>query len=683
MTHPLAAMLRARSIALVGASARPGTFGARMVGEVTRSRVVRRIVAVNPKYDRIGELPCVASLADVAEPPDLALLGVADSALEDQLRAAADCGVRSAVVFGAAHGGALRASLQAIAHRAGMAMCGAGCMGFVNVADDLRATGYVERAELPGGPVALVTHSGSMFSALLRTHRSIGYTLAVSSGQELVTTAADYVDYALDHTGTRVIALVLETVRDGARLVAALRRAADRDVPVVLLPVGASARGAELVTAHSGALAGPHGMWEALGEGTGALLVHDLAELTDTLECLALGLRARPAQGIATVHDSGAERTMVADLADRIGVPFAPLTPATVRSLDRLLDLGLTAANPLDLWGRGADTRELFAAGLRALDADPNVSITALALDLVEEYDDDRSYVDAALDAARDPARIAPLAVLANLPSAIDPAAAAELRAAGIPVLEGTRSGLVALRNLITLAGQHPPEPARVLDDERRQRWLARLDQPGSLDAAEGFGLLADYGIPVAAVRVAGDEEAAAVAANALGFPVVVKTAGRAHKSDVAGVILGVHDEQLLRAAYRDLAARLGPQVMIATQVAAGVELALGIVRDPQLGPLVVVAAGGTLAELLADRVLALPPVGPERATDLLQRLRIRPMLDGWRGAQPVDHAAVVRAVVGMGTLAAELGERLRAVDVNPLVATPDAAIAVDVLIET
>jgi acyl-CoA synthetase (NDP forming) len=650
-----------------------------MIGEVTRSSVTRRIALVNPKYDRIGERPCVSSLWDVGEPPDLALLGVADAALETQLRVAADSGVRSAVVFGGAHGSTLRESLRAIAVRSGMAMCGAGCMGFVNVADDLRATGYVERADLPRGPVALVTHSGSMFSALLRTRRAIGYTIAVSSGQELVTTAADYVDYALDQTDTRVIALVLETVRDGTRLVAALRRAADRDVPVVVLAVGGSARGAELVTAHSGALAGPQGAWEALAEGTGALLVRDLAELTDTVECLASGLRARRARGIATVHDSGAERTMVADLADRLAVPFAPLEPVTVHAVDALLDEGLAATNPLDLWGRGADTRELFAAALIALDADPNVSITALALDLVEEYDGDRSYIDAALDAAR----VAPLAVLTNIPSAIDAAAATELRAAHIPVLEGTASGLVALRNLLALAEQRVAEREPAMDAERRARWLARLDRGESLDAAEGFALLADYGIPAAPMRAASDEESVSAAAHALGFPVVMKTAGLAHKSDVGGVVLGLDDENQLRAAYRDLAARLGPDVVVATQVPAGVELALGLVRDPQLGPLVVVAAGGTLAELLDDRVLALPPIGPHRAENLLQRLRIRPMLDGWRGATPVHLSAVVSAVVAFGALAAELGEHVRALDVNPLLAGPNGAIAVDVLVET
>ena len=199
-----------------------------------------------------------------------------------------------------------------------------------------------------------------MFSALLRTRRALGFTLAVSSGQELVTTTADYLDFVLDQTDARVVALVLETARDGARLVAGLRRAAERDIPVVLLPVGGSPLGAAMVAAHSGALAGARATWEALAEGTGALgqrprRVHRHARTAGNRTA------ARGNAGIATVHDSGAERTLVADLAHELGVPFAPLAPTTLARLDELLDDGLVAENPLDLWGTGADTRALFA----------------------------------------------------------------------------------------------------------------------------------------------------------------------------------------------------------------------------------------------------------------------------------------------------------------------------------
>jgi acyl-CoA synthetase (NDP forming) len=531
---------------------------------------------------------------------------------------------------------------------------------------------------LPSGPIALVTHSGSVFSALLRTRRALGYTLAVSSGQELVTTTAQYLEHVLDETDSRVIGLVLETVRDGQRLVAALRRAAAVDIPVVLLPVGGSPLGSALVTAHSGALAGEHGTWEALAEGTGALLVSDLAELTDTLELLAIGRRARHGTGIATVHDSGAERTLVADLAHELGVPFAPLSAPTLARLDELVDEGLLAENPLDLWGTGADTRELFGASLRTMADDAAVSAVALAIDMIEEYDGDRAYLDAALDYDGS----APLVVLSNLASAVDTRAAAELRAARIPVLEGTRSGLVALRHLLALAGPRPSDEPVVIDADRQRRWSARLADGSPLDGAESFALLADYGVATAPSALAADEDAAVTAADELGYPVVLKADGVAHKSDVGGVLLGLTDAAAVRAGYRDLAARLGPRVSVSATVPAGPELALGIVRDPQLGPLVVVAAGGVLTELLSDRVMALPPVSASRAEELVGRLRIRPLLDGWRGAEPVDMARVVDAIAAVGQLAVELGDRIAALDVNPLIAGPSGAVAADVLIQ-
>jgi acyl-CoA synthetase (NDP forming) len=199
-----------------------------------------RFHLVNPRYDHIGELPCVASIAEVDEPVDVVLLGVPDAELPDQLTAAAEAGAGSAVLFGSAHG--VRDEVAAIATDAGMALCGADCMGFVNNALGVRALGYLEPDPLRDGGVSLVTHSGSAFSTLLRARRGFEFRLAVSSGQELVTTTADYVDYALDDLETRVIGLLLETPRDVPRLRQTLLRAAEQDVPVVILTVGGSPR---------------------------------------------------------------------------------------------------------------------------------------------------------------------------------------------------------------------------------------------------------------------------------------------------------------------------------------------------------------------------------------------------------------------------------------------------------
>jgi acetate---CoA ligase (ADP-forming) len=595
--------------------------------------------------------------------------------------------------------GSLRERLAAIARAAGMQLCGAGCMGFVNVARGLRAIGYTEPDPLPAGPVALVTHSGSVFSAMLRARRGIGYSLAVSSGQELVTAAPSYLDYALGLPETKVLALVLEAIREPERLRQVLARAAERDIPVVLLTAGRSASGRMMVNAHSGALAADDGGWEALARAYGVHRVGDLAELADTVELFAIGRRAArgPAlgAGIATVHDSGLERAHAADLAEDMGVPFAAIGETTKARLAEILDPGLVPANPLDVWGTGADTRELFSESLITLAEDPSVSAVALAVDLVRELDGDDSYPLAALDAAARTTK--PLAVLGNLASAVDPDLAGRLREHGVPVLEGLRPGLLALRHLLAHADRSPavtPGPAAAADLVASGLPVAagratsgRRDRAAALLAAGPAGppllaLLREYGIATAGAAEAGDVGAALAAADAIGYPVVLKTADPAitHKSDARGVLLGIGGPAELARAYADLSARLGPRVLVCESVPPGPELAVGIARDPDLGPLIVVGAGGVLVELLADRAVALPPVDERTARQMIGELRAARLLAGVRGAPPSDLDAVVRAITGVSALAEEFGDRLAALDVNPLICGPDDAVAVDAL---
>ncbi len=667
----VAAMLGARSMAVVGASPRPDSFGSRMVLEAQRGSA--RFHLVNPRYDRIGELPCVPSLADLDEPVDVVLLGVPDAVLPDQLTAAAAAGAGSAVLFGSAHG--LRDEITSIATDAGMAVCGAGCMGFVNNALGVRAMGYLEPDPLPDGGVSLVTHSGSAFSTLLRGLRGYGFRLAVSSGQELVTDTADYVDYALDDPETRIIALLLETPRAAPRLRSTLLRAAEQNVPVVILTVGGSPRGRAMVAAHSGALAGEHAAWEAFCDATGAVRVTDLAEFSDTIELFSAGRRAKHegTSGIATVHDSGAERALLADLAHDLGVEFADLGADTLATIAGLLDDGLAPTNPLDVWGTGADTRNLFGACLRAMVDDPAVTVTALAVDLVTEFDGDTSYADAVTDVAK--TTDAPVAVLASMASAIDAGTAERLRDSGIPVLEGARSGLAALGHLARWP--LPVDRGDVaVQPDRRDRWATRV--AAGVVPSE---LLAGYGVPMVDVRTADSADAALAAAGAVGYPVAMKTVGALHKSDVGGVVLDIADEPALRAAYAAMVDTLGPEVTIEPMVGAGVEISVGIVRDEAFGPLLVVAAGGTLVELLADRVVACPPVSHAGALALLHRLRISPLLAGWRGQPAVDNDALADVIVAFSDMAFEIGDVVDAVEANPVIASPHGVVAVDALV--
>jgi acetate---CoA ligase (ADP-forming) len=683
-------LLEPTSIAVVGASGRSGSFGHRMVTEVRSSLSAPSIHLVNPRYDEIDGQRCYDSLSDLDSPVDLVLLGIGDSGLEEQLQTAAGRGDRSAIIFGNAYEAPveglapLRARLATMAQDASMALCGAGCMGYLNVAHGIRAIGYVEPEVIPAGPVALVTHSGSVFSAVLRSRRDLGFSLAVSSGQELVTKTPAYLDYALSRPETGVVALVLETIRDGEALRASLHAAAERDVPVVLLPVGTSEIGRSMVAAHSGAVAGGTAAWEALASAHGVHLVSDLGELLDTVELFASGRRARPARGAASgfaaVLDSGAERALLVDVAAATEVPFASLSAQTVEALEARVDPGLIATNPLDVWGNGADTEGLFADVMTTMTQDPEVRAVALAIDLVEELDGDESYPRAALRAAA--STDVPVVVLSHVPSAIDPPTATALRSGGVPVLQGTRSGLLAIRHLLDHA-DHVRSPASIAPDvSRRQRWRERL-QSGPLSAVEGFDLLCDYGIVSAAAVAADNEGAALIAAEAIGYPVVLKTAeGIAHKTEVGGVVVGVRDAHQLGAAYRDLADRLGPHVEVCEQVPVGTELLLGAVRDPNLGMVVMLGVGGVLVEQLPARRATLPPLDSAQASRLLAGTVMERLLAKRRQGPAADRDSVVQALVSFATLVAELGDDLDAIEVNPLVCLENRAIAVDVYME-
>ena len=304
------------------------------------------------------------------------------------------------------------------------------------------------------------------------------------------------------------------------------------------------------------------------------------------------------------------------------------------------------------MWGTGRDTEPLFAECLAALAADPAVAAVALAVDLVPEFDGDEAYPRAVLTAATGTAK--PVAVLAGLPAGVDPAAAARLRAAGVPVLEGTRSGLLALRHLLDHAARpEPPLPAEPPDRSGGSagRRLLSAGPPGS---AVLFDLLRDYGIPAVRARAAGTRAGALAAAAEIGYPVVLKTdePGIAHKSDVGGVRLGLAGPDAVGAAYDDLAARLGPRVLVCETAAPGTELALGLVRDAALGPLLVISAGGVLIEIFSERAVVLPPVTRSSARAVLAGLRLAAVLAGARGQPPADLDAIADAITGLSRLA-------------------------------
>jgi len=693
-SRALRRLLEARSVALVGASDRPGSVGQVLLEQLRAGGFSGGIYPVNPRQAMLAGHECFPDLVAVAEragPVDLAVLAIRAPLLEEALEEAVATGVGAVVIFSNAElpaeqgardrGPTLGDRLAAIARRGGLALLGGGAMGFLNLPHHLRICGFSEPRALSAGPAAFVSHSGSAFSALLHNDRRIPFGLAVSSGRELVTTTEEYVAYALDEGCYRVVALLVETIRHPEAFAAVARRAASAGVALVALKLGRAPEAAALVTAHSGALAGDAAAYDAFFAELGVQRVETLDELLDAVALLASPRRASPG-GLAAVGDSGGERALLVDLAIARGVPLAEIGPATVARLGQLLDPELTPANPLDAWGSGRDSRCVFVESLLAMARDPGVGAVAFAVDLTAE-EPASGYAGIAAEVAGRTAK--PVAVLAHLAAGVDHGARDYLAAAGVPVLEGTRSGLAAYAALFGLRdgrGLEPVEPAWV-DEGVAERWRSRLRRPETVDEVEALGLLVDWGVPVVPARRADSLAAALSAARELSWPVVLKSAapGLAHKSDVGGVVTGISGPAALRRAYRDLVARLGPSVTVEAEVEAGVEVLIGGFRDPTLGPMAVVASGGVLAELVGDRAVGVAPLDEVRALRLLERLRGFRLLEGHRGGRRANLAALVDAVVRVSTLVAQLEDVLDALDVNPVIAGVEGCVAVDALV--
>ena len=321
---------------------------------------------------------------------------------------------------------------------------------------------------------------------------------------------------------------------------------------------------------------------------------------------------------------------------------------------------------------------------MAALLADDDTAALALVVDLKHD-EPDASYAPLIKHVARSTNK--PVAVMSNLASGIDPPTAAEVRAAGVPVLEDTATGLAAFRHLFDYRDHRDlPElqPSQSPGPDVAKRWRPRLTDPGPISTLEAFELLSDFGIPTIETRRVTSVAQALRAALEIGYPVALKSdkKGLAHKTEAGGVKLSLSSAGAVADAYRHLARRLGPEVVVQAMAPPGIEMGLGIVNDTQFGPILVVSAGGILIEALHDRATALPPVDEVRARRLIDRLKARPLLDGVRGSAPFDTNALVDAILKLSTLAIELGKDLRALDINPLISDSRGCIAVDVLLE-
>ncbi|MGF7158964.1 acyl-CoA synthetase (NDP forming) [Rhodoligotrophos appendicifer] len=683
--HRLDPLLKPRSLAVVGASRRPGSVGNLMIRQLLQGGYGGALHAVNPGYDSVEGVPCFATLAELPRVPEHAVFALSDDRIEGEFRSAIAQGIRAATIVSALAGEtsdsvSRRDRIGEMARSAGILLCGGNGMGFYNFAAGVRVCGFQTRERHEPGGVTLISHSGSLFTALLDAEERIDYNLAVSSGQELVLTLADYMDFALEQAETRVIGLFMETARDPGGFLLALEKAAARRIPVVALKVGRSEAAVRFTETHSGALAGDDAAYQAVFEAYGVSRVTSIDELAATL----IAFQSTPAigpGGLATLHDSGGERALFADLASDAGTAMAALSPATIGRLTAALDPGLAAANPLDAWGTGRNYPDNFHACTMALAENEDTAAVALVLDRGVGGRIFSDYFDMAAHAGRASGK--PVFIVSNHQgSGADPRANDSTRA-GIPVLDGVP---VFLRAYGHLTRWRDFVPARKVSlDPIHHEWQERLASGSPLDEAQSLGLLAAAGITIPRHRMVTSLGDTIAAAGDIGYPVVLKSAapGLAHKSDAGGVRLGLTGEALLSEAFADIASRLGPQMIVAEMITSpAIEMLLGMIHDPDFGPIVLLGFGGIHAEILQDVQALLPPFEADQALIALQRLRLRPLLDGVRGGPAGDIQAFCTSASAFSHLVSQLGPWLDAMDVNPVLVTATGCVAVDALVK-
>jgi acyl-CoA synthetase (NDP forming) len=679
-------MFGARSVAIVGASPRPGSIGERVAVATLGSGFSGQISLVNPRHTSIMGRPCVPSLSDLDTPPDLVVLNVGASRIEAALGDAIEAGARSAVIFDICHGTAadgtpLVERLRHMAREAGIPVCGGNGMGFFEVPGRRNASFYPSDQLRPGG-ITLIAHSGSVFTVLALNDPRYRFDLVVSPGQEIGATLDEYIDYAVLRPTTKVIAVFMEGARDPAGFRRALERANRHGVPVVVCKVGRTEESARLARSHTGALAGSDAAYDAVLEATGAVRAETVDQLMNTALMFSQG-RGIGDGGIGLVTDSGGLREAAMDRAEALQVPLAQFSPGLTSQLEAVLPPPLTPSNPQDCAGALVDDFEqVFEDALGVLAASPEIALLGFECDARDDY----AYSGRLVEILRGLSAMTgkPCFGYTSFAQTNNRGIAAELADLGLPLINGLDAMLEAARSMIhwrdRRGTQCAPGPA---DAEKTDRWRARLQAAGGLGESGGLDLFADFGLPVVGHRQCATWAETRDAAATLGYPVVLKTAGVGieHKTDQAGVVLGLANEAALQAAHTEMTGRLGPAVLVQPMAGKGVELAIGCVMDPDFGPLVMVSAGGTLVELLADRRFALAPFGVEKAQKMIGELSVGHFLAGVRGAPAADSRAAARALSAFSAMCAALGDAVAEIDANPVIVSPEGAVIVDALV--
>ena len=688
-------LLRPRSVAVVGASDKPGALGASLLGNLDRAGFAGTVYPINPNRDMIGPRPCLPGVDALPEGVDVAVLAIPQAAVLDAVRglAARKCGAAIVFAAGFAEGGpdglAAQAEIARIAAETGMVIEGPNCLGMVNHVDSVPLTFVETECVAPNGrrAIGVVSQSGAMAAVLSTTllSRDLAISFSISTGNEAASGVEDYVEWLVDQPDTRVIAMIAEQFRKPAAFLAAAKRARAAGKTIVLLHPGKSSAARDSAATHTGAMAGDYKLMRAKVERAGVVFAETLEELGDIAEIL-VRCAPLPRPELAVLGESGAFKALTLDLAEELGLPLAELDDDNAPALRAALPPFVPVSNPLDITAQGLSQPQIYTQCLTALFDDARVG--GVVCGIIQGEPVTCGIKVPAILAALDGRQLNKPLVFAGLDegAGIPADYIAQLRARDVPWFPSTERAFRALTRLGELGSRdltdHSPVPVS----------LAQLaDEAGVVPEYRAKALLAPLGVPLPAGRFAATADAAVAAAEAVGFPVAMKAqaAALSHKSDAGGVALNLTDGDAVRAAWDTMFASVASYdatirldgVLIEKMGKRGLEMIVGARNDPEWGPLVLAGFGGVTAEILQDVRLITPDLSETAIVAELMKLRSAPLLQGYRGSPALDVVALAKLIRTIG--AVMLAEpTLREIDLNPVIVYPsgEGLVALDAL---
>ncbi|MGQ9475715.1 MAG: acetate--CoA ligase alpha subunit [Actinomycetota bacterium] len=674
------AFFRPRAVAVVGASEKPGKVGRVVLENILNSGFPGKVYPVNPNHPTILGLSCYPGVADLPETPDLAVIIVPAPSVREVLEECGKRGVRAAVIITAGfkesgrEGYRRELELRETARRHGIRVLGPNCLGLADTYTPLNAT-FATRSPLPGN-VAFMSQSGALCTAVLgwSQENHLGFSRFISLGNKMDVDESDVLEILEKDTNTSVIAAYLEGVNDGNRFLETAARVG-RSKPVIVLKAGVTQAGARAVSSHTGTLAGSEKAYNAAFRRCGALR----AETVEDLFMLCRGFSSQPpprGPRVGVITNAGGPGIIASDALERSGLSLAALSEGTAKKLRAGLPEAASVYNPVDVLGDAGPER--YRLAVSAVLPDPGVD--ALLVILTPQA---MTEVEKTARVVAETARGAEKTVFAVFMGGEEAARAEEiLREAGIPNFQFPEEAVRTLRAMREYT-EYLARPRRTLvrfEVDRgkvRETFDSVLAQGRrELVEVEARDVLAAYGLPVARTLLATNLEECIRAAREIGYPVVLKIASPLilHKTDVGGVVVDIRDTDALINAYEAVtsaARKFVPAasiwgVLVQEMLPPSRELIVGMSRDAQFGPLLMIGLGGIYVEVLGDVSFRLAPVSEEEARDMLRELKSYWLLKGTRGEKAADIDAVIESLLRVSQLVLDFPE-IAEMDINPL----------------